>query len=247
MLLRSFLLFLVLATTICQAQIVQEDFSDEEAFAYKAEFTAGILFNTVGGLPGGIKLKYARQREKKPKQFTNFSLDIVNIRHPKEFRVATDSGSGYYILEKMNYLFVIRPNYGREFLLFRKSTEDGLELKLITSIGPSIGLAKPYYVTVSQGRGRTATIPYKSLSNSNSGSILGSSFFSGFDNTEIVMGANARVSVEFGISAWDTYVTGIELGFQAEVFSKKVELVANENNRSVFTSAFVNIYFGKRY
>ncbi len=241
------LLFFLLASicTVGQAQIVQEDFAEDEAFAYKAEFTAGIMFNTVGGIPGGIRLKYAWQREKKPKQFHNISFDIVNIRNPKEFRYPTDSGSGYYIYDKANYLFVLRPNYSREFLLFRKSSEDGIELKLVLSGGPSFGLVKPYYVSVSYGRGRTATVPYNS--SLNRGSILGSSFFSGFDQTSLVMGANARVSLEFGISAFDTFVTGIELGFQVEQFSKRIVLIANEKGRANFTSAFVNIYFGKRY
>jgi len=235
----------LLGAAICNAQIVQEDFAEDDAFAYKAEFTGGIMFNTIGGIPGGFRFKYAWQREKKPKQFHNISFDIVNIRSQKELRVATDSGSGYFIWDKVNYLFVLRPNFSREFLLFRKSSEDGIELKFVLSAGPSIGLVKPYYVTVSYGKGRIATVPYEH--GMNEGSILGSSFFSGFGNMQAVMGINTRTSLEFGISAWDTFVTGIELGFQVEAFSRKIEIMANDGGRSVFTSAYVNIYFGKRY
>ena len=235
--------FLLISSS--QAQIVQEDFSEDETFAYKAELTGGIMFHTLGGIPGGIKVKYAWQREKKAKQFNNISLEIVNIRHPKEVRLAADSGNGYFILDKVNYLFVIRPNYSREFLLFRKSSEEGLEMKLITSAGPSLGLIKPYYIIVSNGQGKTSTRPYSSKQNFSS--ILGSSFFSGFGALSAKAGLNARVSLEFGISTWDTFVTGIELGFQVEAFTKKIVIVENNKNRSAFTSAFVNIYFGKRY
>lgn len=235
-----------LCVSLAQAQIVQEDFAEDEAFAYKAEFTGGILFNTVGGIPGGFRFKYAWLRQKNTKQFNNVSLDIVNIRHPKEIRVAADSGSGYYILTKMNYLFVIRPNYSREFLLFRKSSEDGIELKLVTSAGPSLGLVKPYYIIVSNGLGgRTTTVPYDPQVRSPR--ILGSSFFSGFDHLKLVPGLNARVSLEFGISAWDEFVTGVELGFQAEILSEKVIMMPYSKNKQIFTSAFVNFYFGKRY
>jgi hypothetical protein len=242
---RLLLVLLALVASVCNAQIVQEDFAEDEAFVYKAELTAGIMLNTVGGIPGGFRVKYAWQRQKKPKQFNNISFDIVNIKHPKEYRLPTDSGSGYYIYQKINYLFVLRPNFSREFLLFRKSSEDGIELKLVVSAGPSFGLVKPYYVTVSYGRGGTATVPYSpSL---NQGQILGSSFFSGFDQMQLVMGANTRVSMEFGISAFDTFVTGVELGFQVEQFSQKIYMIAEEPGRSNYTSAFVNIYFGKRY
>ncbi len=241
------ILFILFFALIFQtnAQIVQEDFSEDEAFAYKAELTAGVLFHTLGGIPGGIRVKYAWQREKKIKQFNNISLEIVNIKHPKEVRLAADSGNGYFIYDKVNFLFVIRPNYSREYLLFRKSSEEGLELKLITSVGPSIGLIKPYYIIVSNGHGKTSTVQYSS--DVPYQRILGSSFFSGFDAMSATMGLNARVSLEFGISTWDTYVTGVELGFMVEAFTKKIVIIENAKNRSAFSSAFINIYFGKRY
>lgn len=224
---------------------MQEDYAEDEIFAYKAELTGGMMFSTNGGIPGGIKVKYAWQRKKKTKQFNNLSLEISNIRHPKEYRVASDSGSGYFIYNKMNYLFVIRPNIGREFLLFRKSSEEGLELKLVTSFGPSLGLLKPYYIIVSNGRRSSETVAYEPGVRADR--ILGNSFFTGFDNLTPVLGVNARVSLEFGVSAWDDFVTGIELGFQIESFTKKVVIIPYAVNKSTFTSAFVNFYFGKRY
>ncbi len=198
----------------------------------------------------GVIRNFARwgrsiRRKKKPKQFNHISLDIANIRHPKEVRYASDSGSGYFVLNKMNFLFVIRPSVGREFLLFQKSSEEGLELKLNTSFGPSIGLQKPYYIIISKGRESSETVAYKPGLVVDR--ILGNSFFSGFDEITPVLGANARVSLEFGVSAWDDFVTGVELGFQIETFSRKVVIISNVENKATFTSAFVNLYFGKRH
>lgn len=224
---------------------MQEDFAEDEAFAYKAELTAGMFLSTNGGLPGGIRVKYAWQRKKKKKQFNLVSLDIANIRHPKEVRYASDSGNGYFILNKMNFLFVVRPSVGREFLLFQKSSEEGLELKLNTSFGPSIGLQKPYYIIVSNGLQSSETVAYRPGLRADR--ILGNSFFSGFDEITPVLGTHARVSLEFGVSAWDNFVTGVELGFQIEMFSRKVEIIPYTENKATFTSAFVNLYFGKRY
>jgi hypothetical protein len=241
----AFVFGLLWLVSFCNAQIVQEDFAEDEAFAYKAELTGGVLFNTNGGIPGGVRVKFAWQRKKKPNQFNNVSLDIVNIRHPKEFRAQSDSGNGFFIYNKTNFLFVVRPNYGREFLLFRKSSEEGIELKLVTSVGPSIGLVKPYYIIASNGGGRTTTVRYEPGVRADR--ILGNSFFSGFDEMSAVIGANARVSLEFGISAWDIFVTGVEMGLQVESFTKKVVIVSYADNKALFTSAFVNFYFGKRY
>ena len=244
--LRHFLLFvLVFFISVCHGQIVQENFAEDEAFAYKAELTGGMFLSTNGGLPGGIRVKYAWQRKNKPKQFDHISLDIANIRHPKEYRAASDSGNGYFIVNKMNYLFVIRPSVGREFLLFQKSSEEGLELKLNTSFGPSIGLQKPYYIIVSNGRQSSEIVAYQPGVRADR--ILGNSFFSGFDEITAVLGLNARVSLEFGVSAWDDFVTGVELGFQVEAFSRKVIIIPYSVNKATFTSAFVNLYFGKRY
>ncbi len=202
------------------------------------------MFATNGGFPGGFKLKYAWLRKKNSKQLNNISLDISNIKHPKEYRLPSDSGGGFFIFNKMHYLFVLRPNVGREILLFRKSSEEGLELKLILSAGPSIGLVKPYYITIRDGS-VTKNVPYEPGLNSNI--ILGNSYFSGFDKMRGVMGINTRVSLEFGISAFDSFVTGLELGFQLEAFSEKVIIIPDVKNRATFTSAFVNFYFGKRY
>jgi hypothetical protein len=246
--LQTFLVFLFtlfLSISLCKAQVVQEDFAEDEAFAYKAELTGGVLMSTNGGIPGGIRVKYAWLRKKNNKQFNCLSLDIVNIRHPKEYRTPSDSGNGYYIYNKTNFLFIVRPNYGREFLLFRKSSEEGLELKLVTSVGPSIGLVKPYYILVSNGNGSSTPVHY--VPGVRADQILGNSFFSGFDQMSVVMGANARVALQFGISAWDTYVTGVELGFQIDALSQKVIIISYADNKSFYTSAFVNFYFGKRY
>ncbi|HAR20066.1 MAG TPA: hypothetical protein DCR46_05350 [Cytophagales bacterium] len=234
-----------LSVMFCSAQIVQEDFAEDEAFVYKSDISAGVLFSTNGGIPAGFRAKYAWQHAKKSKQFHQLSLDIVNIRHPKEYRLASDSGSGYFIYNKTNFLFVVRANYGRELLLFRKSSEEGTELKLVASAGPSIGLVKPYYVLASNGRGLSTPIHYEPGVRIDR--ILGNSFFTGFDEISAVLGANARISLEFGISAWDIFVTGVEMGFQAEALTKKVPIIAFADNKSVFTSAFVNFYFGKRY
>ena len=241
----SFVLFILLAvSTISKAQIVQENFAEDEAFAYKAELTAGMFLSTNGGLPGGFRFKYAWQRKKKTKQFNHVSFDIANIRHPKEIRFSSDSGNGYFIANKTNYLFVLRPSVGREFLLFQKSSEEGLELKLNTSFGPSIGLVKPYYIIVSNGNQSSQTIAYRPGVRADR--ILGNSYFSGFDEISAVLGVNARLSLEFGVSAWDDFVTGVELGFQIEAFAKQVEMIPYSVNKSVFTSAFLTVYFGKR-
>jgi hypothetical protein len=242
--LKKLIPFFLLLATICNAQIVQEDFSEDEAFKYKSEFTAGIMFNTVGGIPGGIRVKYAWQRKKKPTQLNNLALEIVNIRHPKELRQLSDSGSGSFIPEKLNFLFVIRPSIGREFLLFRKSSEDGIELKLITNAGISFGLMKPYYILVSTGGGKSTAVAYQP--GTNTSRIMGNSFFSGFDQTKLVMGLNVRATLELGMSAWDKFVTGVELGFQAEAFTQRIQIMNADGNRQFFTSALINIYFGKR-
>ena len=97
-----------LSVMFCSAQIVQEDFAEDEAFVYKSDISAGVLFSTNGGIPAGFRTKYAWQHAKKSKQFHQLSLDIVNIRHPKEYRLASDSGSGYFIYNiiwSFNYKF----------------------------------------------------------------------------------------------------------------------------------------------
>ncbi len=75
------MLLLLACLTITQLGWAQEE-SDEDA--YDSEFVWGVNLNTNGGLIGGVIFRYSQALDEK--MYQHFALEIVNVKHPKEFR-----------------------------------------------------------------------------------------------------------------------------------------------------------------
>ncbi len=239
-----FLLSSWLAIAVGQAQ-PRDAFEDDE-YDYNEEFTYGVNFNTNGGLIGGVAFKYARAQT--PLRYQTFGLEIVNVKHPQEFRV-TFRGSPF-IPNKVDYLFAIRPNYGTELVLFRKAPDDGVHLNAIFAVGPSLGLLKPYYVV----RDLEPNVPGARTINVQNGpevpinQIIGTApFTEGFDNLRLRMGGHAKAGLSFEFGRFNNSVVGIEIGLLAEAFTRKIIILPDAENRAVFTSAFLTLYYGNKY
>jgi len=249
---KSLLLFIIVCISVpCIGQIIEEQ---EEIRYPKSEFSVGINTNTVGvpsgGFPviswiAGINFRYARHIS--GMHYASFQLDIVNVSHPKEIYVQTDTTRSLWIPFKLNYLYSIRPMVGWEFLFFRKEREEGLQMRLVLATGPTFGVVKPNMIAFGSAQSRSSVVPFGSLPGSlNYANVYGDRPFEGFDKATIAMGFNFKVSVmiEFGILPKS--ITGLEFGFQYENFGKEIELMSTAQNSSFFTSAFLTIFFGAR-
>ncbi|MFY0687960.1 MAG: hypothetical protein JXQ90_12390 [Cyclobacteriaceae bacterium] len=207
---------------------------------YVKEFTWGVTKNTNSWLIGGGFLKFSRQ--KKESWYETFALEIVNVKHPKELKYSTSAGKRF-IWGKANYLYSIRPQYGLEKVLFQKAPQQGVQINANAAGGLSIGLEAPYYV---QSLGGEKVIydpdlypsPYYINGTANQFRTLGES--------KIRPGLNAKTGIIFEFGTFRNNVTGIELGLAAELFIKKVEMVYQQENKALFTSAFFSFFWGTR-
>ena len=114
-----------------------------EADRYDTEFVWGVSKNSAGGLIGGFMARKSRRLS--DRMFESVGIELVNIKHPQEVRRNSITGN-FYIYGKSNYLYSIRLQYGREYILFKKAPSQGVEIKAIGSVGPSIGILAPYYI-----------------------------------------------------------------------------------------------------
>jgi len=221
--------------------------SDE--LSYSEEFTYGINFNTNAGLIGGFDFKWAK--EKGPKQYHCFGIGFVNVKNPKEYRSRNEATGNTFLAYKTNYLFVLRPFYGREFILFRKAAEEGVHINAIFSGGPSFGMLKPYYILYAENAANLNTamsVPFTENLELDKGEILGvGNLTDGLDNTKISLGIHAKASLAFEFGQIKNSVVGLETGFVAEKFAKEQKIMAYAANRSFYTSAFITLYYGRKY
>ena len=133
----------------------------QDSYEYGSEFTWGISKNTSGGLIGGFVFKKARKL-KNDKVLETFGLELMNVKHPQEVRRNSIQTGNLFIYGKTNYLYAIRLQYGRDFILFKKAPQQGAEIKAVFAVGPTIGVVAPYYVEYfpEGGGGFTARAQY---------------------------------------------------------------------------------------
>jgi hypothetical protein len=211
-------------------------------YDYSREFIWGVTKATNSGLIGGLVLKYGSSL--KEKRFQSFALELVNIKHPQEQRQYTTTGT--YIWGKTNYLFSIRAQYGREWVLFKKAPQQGVQISGILAAGPSLGLEAPYYINYGSDFSniRRVQFDYKEHVPQN---IRGTSnIFNSIGDSKLVPGYNLKSSLAFEFGTFRSNVMGLETGFMFEGFSREINILSNHNNQQFFPNAFVTLYYGSR-
>ncbi|MEO9872448.1 hypothetical protein [Ekhidna sp.] len=211
-----------------------------EEFEYTSEWIWGINKNTNGGLIGGLMIRHSRK--KGDDIYQTFSLELSNVKHPSEARYVGIQGAGF-IFGKSNYLYAIRTNYGLEKLMFRKANQQGVQISLAASAGPTFGLITPYYVLgTDQQYGKFTVQDYGAPQ-----AIAGpGKLFQGLGESEFAPGLNTKGSIFFEFGTYRSNVAGIEAGVMLEAFTKEIVLVPTQPNKSVFTSVFFTLFWGTR-
>ncbi|MGB3585335.1 MAG: hypothetical protein WBA23_02290 [Tunicatimonas sp.] len=215
------------------------------AYDYSREYIWGISKNTNSGLIAGIAGKFSRVIN--DNQFQSFGLEIVNVKHPKELRRTSRVSGNTFLLGKTNYLFSVRPQYGREWVVFKKAPQQGVQVNAILAGGPTFGVLMPYYIQYAESSNRVITVAYDPERYPEPSRIVGSGpFLRGIGESQIKIGANIKASLAFEFGTFKNDVTGFEAGFQLEAFTERIELVPLANNRQIFPSAFIMLFYGGR-
>lgn len=218
---------------------------DRDLYEYNREYIWGISKNTNSGLIAGLAGKFGQRIEQN--RFQTFGLEIVNVKHPKELRRVSRISGNTFILGKTNYLFSVRPQYGREWLVFKKAPQQGVQVTAIFAGGPTIGVAMPYYIQYAVSANRTEIVAYDPEVYTETSRIIGSGpFLRGIGESKLNIGANIKASLSFEFGTFKNDVTGFEAGFQLEAFPNKIELVPSAISRSIYPSAFIMLFYGYR-
>ena len=232
------LFFLLLANT---ALAQREDVGNYE---YDREYLLGINKNTNGGMIGGFALKVGSRID--DSQFAYFGLELANVKHPKEVRYTTVTGNNY-IYGKSNYLYAIRPHYGRELILFKKAPNQGVQVSALAAVGPSIGLIAPYFIEYAINRVETVVEPYDPAIHQSRFNILGTGqLLEGLGQSKLAIGGMAKAALHFEFGVFKSNATGLEVGYQLEGFLKKIPLIQTADNKQFFQSAYFTLFFGFR-
>ncbi|WP_025764767.1 hypothetical protein [Dyadobacter tibetensis] len=242
---------LVFLSLNLQAQRRSKITDSEET--YKTFTSVGLTTNTNSGILGGAVFRQSSALNSNfmgKNQYRYLAVELVNVKHPKELSEQDFVTGKRLVFGKQNYLFVLRPEYGREITLFNRHEDEGISISAILAAGPSLGIEKPYMIQYKDTDGRIITAafdPVKHTSSSQSAGIVGAgSFFQGFGQSKIIPGLHVKTALSFELSAFRENVTGLEIGFLAEAFTRKAQIMAWADNRSFYTSGYITLYFGTK-
>jgi hypothetical protein len=215
----------------------------QDSYDYQSEFIWGINKNSAGGLIGGFVFKKARKLN--DRMLETFGLEVMNVKHAQEMKRSSQFGN-FFIYGKSHYLYSIRPQYGRDFIVFKKAPQQGVEVKVVTAAGPSIGIVAPYYVELrTDGGGPTRHVPYTTEIPFND--ILGTgNLFEGLNESGLRVGGNIKVAMNFELGTVKSQVTGFEAGFLLDAYINKIVLMPSATNHSVFPTVFFTLFYGSR-
>lgn len=218
----------------------------QDSYEYNSEFTWGINKNTSGGLIGGFVFKKARKL-KNDRQLETFGLEVMNVKHPQEVRRNSIQSGNLFIYGKSNYLYALRFQYGRDFILFTKAPQQGVEIKAVFAAGPTIGVVAPYYVEYFPEGGGGFTVRGQYNPDINIDFINGTGrLFEGLGESKITPGANFKAALNFELGTVKSQVTGFEAGFLIDAYTKTVEMIPSSKNYSVYPTLFLTLFYGSR-
>ncbi len=233
--------FCLVLISLC-AGVLSLSAQTQDSYEYQSEFTWGINKNTSGGLLGGLFFKKGSKLTEDVLE--TYGLEVVNIKHPQEVRVSSTSQGNLFIFGKSNYLYAFRFQYGRDKIIFKKAPQQGVEIKAVFAVGPTLGLVVPYYVQVFSNN-----VPaYKKYDRSiNPGEIEGSGRpFQGVPESKIKFGGNFKAALNFEIGTVKSQVTGFEVGFLLDAYTSKIEMVPEAKNYAVYPTLFIALFYGSR-
>lgn len=254
---------LLLSSLLPLSQVSCAQSADSEDEQYRTITTFGVTANTNSGIIGGVSFRQSKLLSGTllgMPQYRYLSVELVNVKHPKEVASSISSFGSRFIDGKENYLFVVRPQYGREVKLFQRNADEGLAISGILAGGPSLGIIKPYYLEVSSSNGNnTRQVPASQVNGSTTPvtgeTVVGKgSFFQGLGESKLTVGLNIKAALSFELSAFRTNTTGVEIGFLTEVFPNRILIIPNttpgsdrtSGNRSFFTSGYITLFFGNK-
>ncbi len=206
----------------------------------------------------GWGLSYEFGRAKTPRRAWIYQVEFNDKRHRKESRNSKGIAAGGfiffgnpYVYGKQNSFYQLKMSMGQQVLIGGKGNKNGVAVYGITTGGVSLGLERPYYVEIDEFRnGQTRYVKYDSpdsLLFLEDNLILGGGGLTrGWNEMKMAPGLHAKTALRFDYNRFNTSITAIEAGVNAEFYFRRIEqMVYNQGNR-LFINAYISLVFGKQ-
>ncbi len=202
----------------------------------------------------GFAFNYGMSKFKTFNKKSLINVDLVSINHDKEYKIfgSFDENAKKFIFGKFNSLYTARFGFGNRKILHEKLRENGLQISMNYTVGPSVGLVKPVFLEVFKYdfSGRIAGIATERYDPElhNFYNIYGrASWAAGLMETKINPGMFFKFGLNFDYSSNREIINSLEVGACLDVFSKPVILMVENNNYRFYPSVYINCSIGNKF
>jgi hypothetical protein len=232
----------------------------------RTELSFGARLNTNGWGIYADKGWVKSEETKLSDQFYNLrfvELEFSEIKNPKEIR-QTNSFLGSisnekakpYIYGKINNFYTFKMGYGFRRLIAGKPEPGSVSIHWTYIGGFSLGLLKPYYIDALVQQDNVGTLVRETIKYSDSTKeafmndklIIGNAGFTkGLNEIHFIPGLHAKTGLHFDFAANKKTVLAVEMGISADIYTKNIEIMANQKDYPYVVNIYAGIQFGKRW
>jgi len=225
---------------------------EEGVPSFNKQNAFGIKLNT-----DGWGLSYELGRSKSVTRAMIYQIEFNEKKHRKEDKQSLNStdGSGFiffgspFVYGKKNIFYQLKVAAGQQILIGGKGNKNGVSVYGIGAGGLSLGILRPYYVEVQDNDNKNRYVKYDSPDSAlflSQRIIGGAGLSKGWNELKFAPGLHAKAAVRFDYNRFNTVLSGIEGGINAEYYFKEIEQMVYNPARKFFFNAYVSILFGKR-
>lgn len=241
-----FIFFHLFLITICHSQVPQED---KMMVRIVKETWIGAVLQS-----NGLGLNYSTSKFITYKKKKLLNIDLINISHDKEYKIfgSFDESAKKFIYGKLNSLFALRVGWGQRKIIFEKLRDNGLQLSMNYSLGPSIGFLKPVYLEVFKynNTGQVIGISLERYDPElhNFYNIYGRGPWSaGIMSTKLNLGGFLKFGLEFEFANTREIINALEVGLSLDAFMNPISIMINNSDRRFYPSMYLSCSIGNKF
>jgi hypothetical protein len=178
-----------------------------------------------------------------------FQLEVTERKHIKEEKQQLDfSANVPLIYGKINFFYPVKLGVQQQLVLGNKGNKNGVSVTGNVGGGVIVGLIRPYMIDL-DNNGKRGYISFYDDSTAflNKDTYSrGPSFGTGWNRLTVTPGVYVKPAVRFDYGKYNEMINAIEVGVTAEYFTKPIQQMVFQKNRSFFISGYVAIVFGRR-
>lgn len=222
----------------------------------RTEEEGTLVFRRQRGL--GLQLRtngygafYELGRRRSPRYATTYSLEITEIKHPKEEKIdgVQNIFSNSFIYGKINNFYQVKLGFGQQYIFGQKGNKNGVAVIGMVQGGIDAGLLKPYYLHVQDASGKEKTINYYQDSSTfiNPQVIYGGGGIGkGWNAVRFKPGLYLKTALRFDFGRYNETIQALEIGMSLEAFAQKIEIMAFNDPKRLFYQGHIAFVFGSR-